>query len=148
HCKTCGTVIPMPRIGQRYCSQNCKQAAYRNRSKRAVAVTRKRRLYPTTGCRNENTEFPHGNQRSFLPPTYCFAAPRSMPPKSKGMMPPGPPPPLSWIEIAVLGGHVVKVNQRPYTLQTSRHVCADDAMGPTPGALQGDDYPLTYDADG
>jgi hypothetical protein len=110
HCKTCGTVIPMPRIGQRYCAQNCKQAAYRNRSKRAVAVTRKRRLYPTTGCRNENTEFPHGNQRSFLPPTYCFVAPRSMPPKGKGMMPPGPPPPLSWIEIAILGGHVVKSN--------------------------------------
>jgi hypothetical protein len=71
-----------------------------------------------------------------------------MPPKGKGMIPPGPPPPLSDVEIAALGGYVVTVKPRPYTPKPTSHTHADDATGPNPGALQGDDYPLEYYDDG
>jgi hypothetical protein len=146
-CRTCSAVIRMPRMGQRYCSHACQQAGYRNRQKSPLAVTRKQRLYPYTGCRHENTEIPQSIQREFSPPMYCLVEARAMPPKGKGMMPPGPPPPLSDVEIAALGGHVVTVKRRPYTPKAPPHAYADDATGPTPGALQAD-YPLEYCEDG
>ena len=62
------------------------------------------------------------------------------------LLPQGPPPPLSAVEIAALGGFVVTVKPRPYVSRGS--TCAEHPAGPTPGALQGGDYPLTYDAAG
>ena len=147
-CKTCQAAISLPRVGQRYCSHACQQSGYRKRQKSGVAVTQKRRLYPYTGCRHENTEISQLNQRGFSPPTYYFVEARSMSPSSKGMMPPGPPPPLSAVEVAVLGGFVATVKQRSYQPASASHAYADNPAGPTPGALNGDGYSLEYDANG
>jgi hypothetical protein len=56
------------------------------------------------------------------------------------------PPALSDIEKRVLGS-VTVVRSTGYTPMPTPIMDADP-VGPTPGALQGDDYPLTYDADG
>ena len=145
NCKTCGAAIPMARNGQRYCSEAHRQQAYRKRQKPAVAVTQKRRLYPPTRCRNESAEIAQSNQGAKSPPTYYSVEARDMPPKAqKGMLPQSPPPPLSAVEIAALGGYVVTVKPRPYV---AKPVPVPDAVA-TPGALQGDDYPLEYHPDG
>jgi hypothetical protein len=53
---------------------------------------------------------------------------------------------LSDIERRVLG-RVTIVRSTGYTPMPTPIMDADP-VGPTPGAHQGDDYPLTYDADG
>ena len=63
-----------------------------------------------------------------------------------GMMPEGPPPDLSDIERRVLGG-VTVVRSRGYT-PSPTPIPDVNQIGPTPGALQGDEYPITYDPDG
>ena len=63
-----------------------------------------------------------------------------------GMMPKGPPPALSDIEKRVLG-RVSMVRSTGYTPMPTP-IMDPDPVGPTPGALQGDDYPIECDADG
>ena len=62
-----------------------------------------------------------------------------------GMMPKGPPPALSDIEKRVLG-RVSMVRSTGYTPMPTP-IMDPDPVGPTPGALQGDDCQLTYDVE-
>jgi hypothetical protein len=148
-CRACHAPIPLSRSGQRYCSKKCRQAQYRTRVERkaAVAVTRKRRLYPTTGWRNKNAEKAQWKQGQFLPPTYFIGPVRPMPPKRRGLLPLGPPPPLSAVEIAALGGFVVTAHPKPRCARTAVLI-PDCNHGPTPGALQVDDVDIGVDVDG
>jgi hypothetical protein len=77
---------------------------------------------------------------------------RTMPPsKGRGLLPQGPPPPLSAVEVAVLGGLVVTIKPKPrpeVSANPSPETYADDAVGPTPGALQGDDFLIEHDDEG
>jgi hypothetical protein len=63
-----------------------------------------------------------------------------------GMMPKGPPPALSDIEKRVLG--MVTIVRSTGYIPMPTPIMDTDPVGPTPGWLQGDDYQLTYDADG
>jgi hypothetical protein len=93
-CATCGTVIRRKCTGQRFCSQACRQAAFRRRTAKnnGNGVTQKRRLYPPTASRHRTAVFANGNNGKFLAPTYCFVSPTAR---------------LSDVEIAALGGFVV-----------------------------------------
>jgi hypothetical protein len=148
HCKGRGVFYPRT-ADQRFCSKQCQDDyAYDvRRAKNGVVKPRKRRLGSAVPGSAENGHIPSietttcGSHIS-----YYFVESRTVPPKQKGMIPQGPPPPLSEVEIAALGGYVVKVVPRPYVPKPVQYV--DTPSGPTPGALQGDDYPLEYDADG
>jgi hypothetical protein len=93
---------------------------------------------------NENAEIHQENQWEFSTPTYVLVEARTMAPKQVNMIPQGPPPPLSNVEIAALGGYVVTVKPRKYGPPANPYDW-DSAtpVGPTPSAIHGN-YPLEY----
>jgi hypothetical protein len=150
----CDLTFP-ERPGKRFHSRRC-QDAYHYDQKRGLKTTRKKRLVADSTV--PATPLPEAVEKGHFSSTktvackghvsYYFVEARTVPPKHKGMMPPGPPPPLSDVEIAVLGGYVVTVKPRPYVSKPhTENSEGESFVGPTPGAIQGD-FLLEYYDDG
>lgn len=156
HCRETFT----PRGQKRFHSKRC-QDAHNYEQSRTAKTLRKKRLCPvkpveapySRGIISDTGRPPIAEKGQISPmktvscKRHVEAKPLQYETPQRNGLPQGPPPPLSAVEIACLGGHVVTVKPRQYVPRIVP-VVDDASAGPTAGALQGDDYPLDYYDDG
>jgi hypothetical protein len=96
-CRICEAPIPLPRPGQRFCSPICRQAGFRRKTakKQGVPLRHKAGVHRDTGRRYETDENALYFNGDFGPPTYYYTVAGTKP--------------LSDVEIAALGGFVVRM---------------------------------------